>query len=171
MITQPDPALQRLSIRAQSLIGVVSVRKYCRDQSIHDEHIHAFCEFIETLSECRNLSAWDALGRQLRYTGLGDTAPANQSLAQLLEGVRDISASQLYGAWQPGVASLCLQNSMALAGLTLLDIDLLVFSDHDPAPDGWGRPIDTATSKRWIIMASKIAPSLSINFKPQHEKP
>jgi len=171
MITQPDPALQRLSIRAQSWIGVVCVRKYCRDQSIHDEHIDAFCELIEALGECRNLLAWNTLGRQLRHTGLGDTAPADQSLAQMLEWVRDISASQLYGAWQPGVASLCLQNSMALAGLTLLDIDLLVLSAHDPSPDGWGRPIDTATSKRWIIMTSKIAPSLSINFKPRHAKP
>lgn len=89
--------------------------------------------------------AWDNHGMTLAITGLGDALPAPldqaPELAVLLQHAREISATQVYGAWEPAVVARHLKSCLEIAGQEVLgDVPDRILS-HRPLHHGWGDPL------------------------------
>lgn len=107
---------------------------------------------------CTDLPGWDEGASELDITGLGDPFPDelnimypkhSKCLDEITQFVREISASQMYGAYQPDVAIGFLFKAAVSSGLELADIDLYPFYDSIPTRDGWGEPIKEGMLRLW----------------------
>jgi hypothetical protein len=102
------------------------------------------------VTSTNDLPEWDEEGKVLAVSGLGDPLPDDlASDPQLLELVccaQEVSASQMYGAWNPEKVAEFLRRTAEIAGC---DLDQMcqsgVFMVHNPGSDGWGNPMDRLT--------------------------
>ena len=145
--------ISKLSIRAASWIGAQCLRKYCATVELEDERINQLCEYIEALATESDVPAWDERGDNLEITGLGDPMPTElksyRDLEKLITCVREISASQIYGAWAPEYTAKYLRTAMQIADVTLSNKVFEPFMSHDPMMHGWGDSIDESTLNKW----------------------
>lgn len=89
--------------------------------------------------------AWDNHGMTLAITGLGDALPSpldqQSGLALLLQHAREISATQIYGAWEPAVVACHLKFCLDIGGPEVLgDVPDRILS-HRSLHHGWGDPL------------------------------
>jgi hypothetical protein len=148
-----SPILEQLSVRAQTWLGARLIRQFCASNGIEDHRISQFCQYLEELPQCTNIPAWDTKGSSLEVSGL-ESLPKDlkniEGLSELLELVHEISASQIYGAWQPQIGTSFLRKAAKLAGINIQQTALLRnLSEHEPATDGWGEPVTSDLLKRW----------------------
>jgi hypothetical protein len=117
--------------------------------------LDAFCCHLENLAAAQSIPAWDGDGMHLSVTGLGDPLPPDLAvvprIAQLVEAAREVSASQIWGAWQPVEVQRFLAESALAAGLD----PALVFSRacHLQVADGqgWGPAVSEQELARWSL--------------------
>ena len=139
-----------LSIRAQSYLAASAIRGFCEPRSLEDERVEDFCRYLEELASAEDVVAWDEAGSSLPWTGLGDDGPADPDLAQLLEDAREISAFQIYGAWQPREGAAFLKRVLEASGFDPDgDLDLEPFEEHSPGNHGWGEPVPSNLLEKW----------------------
>ena len=146
--------IEGLSVRAQSWAGARAIRIFCRQRGIKDERIERFCEYIEELATTTDVPSWESQCSKLPIAGLGDPFPPElervHRLREIVENVHEISASQIYGAWQPKLGAAHLLAAATIAGIDLKDSPLLSeLSKHQPMAHGWGEPVDADTLRRW----------------------
>lgn len=143
----------KLSIRAATWLGSQCLKQYCLENNIVDERISQVCKYLEALATETDVPAWDELGNTLEITGLGDPMPteyaSNKQLEEIISCVREISASQIYGAWRPEYTGKFLGRAMYLAGLKLTNQTFELLTSHKPLVHGWGDPVSEATLGLW----------------------
>ena len=145
--------LDTVSVRAQTWLAAYLIRQFCLAKGLSDPRISEFCEYLEELAQCRDIPAWDAKASNLEVTGLNplpnDLEKINQ-LAELLASAHEISACQIYGAWQPEQGASFLNTAANIAGIFIERRDLIrVFADHEPMVHGWGEPVSDELLSRW----------------------
>lgn len=149
-----SPTLEQLSIRAQTWLGAQLIRQFCSSNGIEDHRIFRFCQYLEELPQCTDIPAWDAKASSLEVSGRESLPQDLQDIAglsELLESVHEISASQIYGAWQPQIGTSFLRKAAQLAGIDIQQQTALLrkLSEHEPATDGWGKPVTSSLLKKW----------------------
>lgn len=143
MLQEPPP--RDCSVRAASWIAARCVRAYSECRHLMTPDLDAFCRHLESLISTDDVTKWDNHGMTLTITGLGDALPPPldqaPELAMLVEHAREISATQMYGAWEPDVVARHLKSCLDIAGWEVLgDIPDRILS-HRPLHHGWGDPL------------------------------
>lgn len=133
------------SVRAATWIAAKCVRAHAMRLGLQDPSLDAFCDYLEAVMTTDDLVAWDNHGMTLAITGLGDALPAPldraPELAVLLQHAREISATQMYGAWEPAIVARHLKSCLDIAGPEILgDVPDRILS-HRPLHHGWGDPL------------------------------
>ena len=133
------------SVRTASWIAAKCVRVHAARLGLEDHRLDAFCNYLEALITTDDVVAWDNQGMTLAITGLGDALPAPldqaPDLASLLQHAREITASQIYGAWEPAIVARHLKSCLEIAGQEVLgDVPERILS-HRPLHHGWGDPL------------------------------
>ena len=104
----------------------------------------------------QDIPRWESFGTTLEVSGLGDPLPIelakNPSLADLVDSVREITASQMYGAWEPMVVTKFLEKSIEIAGLEDVVSRWPGLLTYDAGTDGWGQP---ASVSEWLLNLDK----------------
>lgn len=133
------------SVRAATWIAAKCVRAHAMRLGLEDPRLDAFCDYLEALMATDDVVAWDNHSMTLTITGLGDALPTPldqaPELAVLLQHAREISATQIYGAWEPAVVARHLKSCLEIAGQEVLgDVPDWILS-HRPLHHGWGAPL------------------------------
>lgn len=93
--------------------------------------------------EAADVGRWDSQASSLDVNGLGDPLPDGlheyRGLDALTQSVREISASQIYGEWQPKVMARFVDTAIRIANFDPSRY-LPILQAHDPGKDGWGDP-------------------------------
>ena len=86
----------------------------------------------------------------MEITGLGDPMPAGlEHMEQHFQAAREISASQLYGKWEPKVPAKYLASLLkALPTSPRKQLNLEPFRRHNHT-DGFGPPVSFEDLKEW----------------------
>lgn len=133
------------SVRAASWIAAQCVRAHAARRHLMTPELEAFCEYLEALISADDVVAWDNEGSMLAITGLGDALPArldrDPELASLVAHAREITATQIYGAWEPNVVAHHLESCLDIAGQDLLHTIPVEVLAHRPLHHGWGNPL------------------------------
>ena len=147
---------QKLSVRAASWVGAQCVRTFCAKNRIVHNGIETFTRYIEAAASAQDIPRWDSYGSALEVTGLGDPLPVrlagNLELSELIDSVREISASQLYSEWQPSDVTKYLHQSIEIAGLEDPVAHWPGIASHDPEQNGWGKPFFVC---EWLLELDK----------------
>jgi hypothetical protein len=145
----------QLSIRAASWMAAHCVRHFCSERGISHPAIDAFCKHLEDVIVVTFLVHWDNEGNRLEITGLGDPLPASiesvQGLNDLLCAAREVTASQMYGAWTPTKVLKFLREAAARSGLDPDHIVAIAVSLHAPDSGGWGVPVSESERSNWHV--------------------
>ncbi len=156
--------LHKVSIRAASWIGAQCVRTFCETHGIVDKRIDAFVFYAEAATSAQDIPRWASFGTKLEVSGLGDALPVDLSkiprLSELVDSVREITASQMYGAWEPKVVAKFLKKSTKIAGLEGVATRWSSVADHDAEKDGWGKPIFVS---EWLINLDKYGSNFLVD--------
>lgn len=145
--------ISKLSIRAATWLAVQCLKKYCATANLVDYRLSQFCEHLESLTTAIDIPAWDALGNSLAITGMGDPLPeeyqSNKQLEEIISCAREISAAQIYGAWNPQYTAEFLARAMHLAGAGITNQAYQLLSSHKPLAHGFGNPVEEKLLKLW----------------------
>ena len=137
--------IEELSIRAASWLGAACIRHYMLSKSIDDQCLRDFTHYVETAATAQDVPYWDAAGRSLAITGLGDPLPDHlqqcDGLILLVESVRELTASQIYGAFDKRSQSRYLNRAIEISGLRFKKENWTGLFLHKAGRDGWGDPI------------------------------
>ena|GEM_PF-5962145 len=145
--------ISKLSIRAATWLAVQCLKKYCTTVNLEDYRLSQFCDHLVSLTTANDIPAWDALGDSLAITGLGDPMPdeyqSNKQLEEIISCAREISAAQIYGAWNPQYTAKYLARTMHLAGVSITNQTYQLLSRHEPLVHGFGNPVEDKLLKLW----------------------
>jgi len=147
----------KLSIRAATWVAASCVRRFCTVRGIESSDIEAYCAYLEQLAVVESIHEWDNAGKALVVTGLGDPLPGSlqkfEKLDEILGFAREVSASQIYGAWVPRNVAESLSKVALLAGINPFKVVTSAMSLHDPGSTGWGVPARSTDLKNLKIEA------------------
>ena len=150
------------SIRALHAIGIVSFVRYCARSGVSNPAIDEFVDHMWRLCHSSSLPDWDKAASHLKITGLGDPLPSeivtqyptqSTPLSEAVEWLREISATQMYGAYQPRESLSCLNELMRVTGAILTDEEIQAFGFSTPNKDGWGACVKEPLLNRWKAIA------------------
>ena len=132
------------NIRVATWIGTHCLLKLAATQGLVDSRLTAFVAYLSELLTAEDIVSWDSRGGALIVTGMGDPLPDDMepvaSMHELIESVREISASQLYGAFNPHEVRGYLENAMQLSDMPLAYYDFVKLRQYE-VDDGWGNPL------------------------------
>jgi hypothetical protein len=149
--------MQQPSVRAASWCAAQCVRRFAATRSLSHLALDGFCSHLESLAAARSIPEWNDGSRHLEVAGLGDLLPPDlavvSGLPQLVEAAREVSASQVWGAWQPAEVHRFLAESALAAGLD----PTLVFSRacqlQAADAQGWGPAVSEQELAQWSLEA------------------
>jgi len=149
-----NSARNRLSIRAASWLAAQCVRDFGNRHCPGDKDLEAFCQFLEEVAWAEDLPKWDSKDRELAITGLGYPLPDKLSevggLFELVDSAREVSASQMYGAYEPAEVSQFLGRAISISGFDLNShINMEALRSHRPGVSGWGDPVPKSEIENW----------------------
>ena len=130
------------NIRVASWLGSECVRSFIQNKNISDLRLENFAEHLSALAHAEDVPEWDKEANNLDITGLRDPLPEELSqirdLNLLVDSVREISASQVYGAFQPTEVISYLEKAIKLSGLDLMKYNLERMNEISTEPEGFG---------------------------------
>jgi len=142
-----------ISIRVASYAAAQCVKHFCKQNDISDERIFLFCSYLEDAATATDVPNWDAAGKQLAITGLGDQLPDSlssvASLSYIIEHAREVTASQLYVEWTPEQVTSFLSKCTRVSGFDFSSEISSFALAHRPGPSGWGDPVTIAIRNTW----------------------
>ena len=145
------------SVRAASWCAAQCVRHFAQQRGLRVPALVSFCAHLERLASAVSVPAWDAEASSLEITGLGDPLPPElaevPALAQLVEAAREVSASQIFGAWEPEVVARFLGESALAAGLEPALVLSRACQLQAADAQGWGPPVSEQDLARWSLEA------------------
>ncbi len=141
-----------LNIRVASWLGAECLSHYAADRGIDDRELSEFCDYIQLLIDADDVGEWDAKGASLQITGLGDPLPVHLDsgeLHRLVGVVREISASQIYGRYNPEEVRSFLTDAVRISNIDLSHYNLQAMREIEPS-DGWGSPISESEKRGFL---------------------
>lgn len=151
------PFRQQPSIRAASWCAAQCVRRFATDRGLSHPDLDEFCRHLENLAAAQSVTAWEAGGSHLRLTGLGDPLPedlaAIRGLADVIGAAREVSASQLWGAWQPADVNRFLAESARAACLEPAKVFACARKLQEADTEGWGPAVSEQELAQWSFDA------------------
>ena len=133
------------NIRVASWLGSECLKAFIAKNKLSDERLEKFRNQLASLPYVEDVPAWDNETNNLEITGLGDPLPEELShvrnLFSLVETVREISASQIYGAFQPDEVTVLLEQALKLSELDLQHYSLSKMREVPAGLDGFGGPL------------------------------
>ncbi|SHJ27935.1 hypothetical protein [Aquimarina spongiae] len=155
-----------LSIRAMTALGVFSLVHYSRKHAINDSNLIQFGNKMLDLLTTNNIPEWDNECNQIEITGLGDELPEElitkypeyqNTISQITQNIREISASQIYGEWNPKLSHSVLHEVQKLCQIQInKEFDLKLFKMHNAGSNGWGATISNELIKKWKKAGNKV---------------
>ena len=155
-----------LSIRAAQCLAAGMVESFSERAGYRFPALDQFIDYLWSVASSLDLAEWDRRGAALAITGLGDSLPdeitrdledgAKGRLARICDLAREISASQIYAAWEPSKVKALLVSLGSEMDQQILDRPVVeIFDSHSPHNDGWGSPVDEVTVERWRRLVKK----------------
>ena len=130
------------NIRVASWLGSECIRTFMEQQKISDVRLQKFSQHISALPYAENVPEWDQEANELEITGMGDPLPEElsqiQNLNVLVVMVREISASQIFGAYKPQEVISYLKEAIKLSGLDPMKYNLERMNVISTGPEGFG---------------------------------
>lgn len=148
-----------LSIRAMTTLGVFTLEIYCAKNKIDDSNLKDFNNKMLELLTSNNILEWDNECNQIKITGLGDPLPEKliaeypeyeKILEEITQNIREISASQIYGEWNPEISYSHLNRIQELCEVEIdSEFELELFKKHNAGATGWGIEVPNELVKKW----------------------
>ena len=133
------------NVRVASWLGARCVEAFIENNKLNDIRLQAFVNHISDLVYSRDVPEWDEKANQLEVHGLGDPLPEELdhvfNLAELIDCVREISASQIYVAFRPEIMLAYLKTSLSLSKIDLSEFNLRMMCDISTEREGFGDPL------------------------------
>jgi len=153
----------RLSVRASSWLAAQCVRDFGRRHCPGNSDLEAFCLFLEEAARARDLPAWDSKERELILPDLRELLPEELSgidgLWELVESAREISASQMYCAYNPAEVAELLRRVIDISGFNVNSgVNMVALRGHSPCRDGWGEPVQEEVIAEWASVGKLNQP-------------
>lgn len=147
--------MQQASIRSATWCAARCVRHYAAQQSLEHVALTAFCTHLEQLASADSVPEWNRQANGLVITGLGDPLPRELAqvprLHSLLEAAREVSASQMFGQWQPEEVRRFLTECAVMAGLDPVFVHSRAIQLQQADHCGWGPVVSVDQVARWSL--------------------
>ncbi len=147
-----------VNIRAASWLAAECVDKFALDNRITSQALTDFANHLRMLAQADDFTVWDSQGNDLQITGMGDPLPSElcniEGLNELVCAAREVSASQIYGAFVPEEVERWLRHTIHLSQLDLGRYNLEALCSISPEPGGFGSPI-----QQEVINEFKLSPN------------
>jgi len=140
------------NVRVASWLASECLRYFIEQQNLNDDRLTRFCSHISQLVFANDVPNWDNEAMKLEIDGMGDPLPVEleniDGLFELVISVREISASQIYGAFQPDAVINFLKKAIEISNLNLDKYNIEPMIQVSTKPEGWGVPLthDTVQS-------------------------
>jgi len=145
------------SVRAATWRAAQCVRWFVAQRNAAHPALAEFCAHLERLSVSECVPEWNEEANRLAITGLGSPLPRALAevpdLAPLVEAAREVSASQIFGAWDPGEIARLLSECAVLAGLEPGRILARAAELQTADQHGWGHPVVASELVGWSLEA------------------
>ncbi len=148
-----------LSIRAMTAIGVFCLDHYSKKYQINNSNLKKFGDKMLELLTISNIPKWDNECNQIQITGLGDELPEEliteypkyqSTINEITQNIREISASQIYGEWNPELSYSMLNRIQKLCQIQIsTEFDIELFKMHNAGSNGWGAILSNELIEKW----------------------
>ena len=144
-----------LSLRAKTVIGVLCLKHYCTRLDEHHWEIERFCDYLLSLAQAKDIPAWDQASCHLALDGMGSPIPEAivhiPKINEITCSLREITASQIYGAGRPDQASRFLQDVAHLCGVDLSrHVNWPLFLQDSGHLSPWGDVVPPDLYMKWM---------------------
>ncbi|WP_442264551.1 hypothetical protein ACSIGC_09300 [Tenacibaculum sp. ZS6-P6] len=113
-----------------------------------------------------NIPEWDNECNQIKIKGLGDELPEElineypkyqNTIHEITQNIREISASQIYGEWNPKLSYSMLNGIQKLCQIRIRsEFDLELFKMHNAGSNGWGATLSNELIEKWKKAGNKM---------------
>ena len=146
------------NVRVASWLAAQCLKQFMVCHELQDKRLTALCKYLAELVETHDILEWDARGHKLHVTGLGDPLPEGldtvENLAELVECVREVSASQLFGAYEPDEVRRYLGTAIRISNLDTSRFNMQALNSVPHGPEGFGGPLSAQqVSDFWVHTA------------------